>query len=61
MIKIISDFGSIEEWKADFKATALSAKNSGWAVLVIDALGDGKLRNLLVDEHGYGTIWALSH
>jgi superoxide dismutase, Fe-Mn family len=55
--KIENDFGSIEEWKKDFKATAISAKNSGWAVLVIDSLSDGKLRNLLVDEHGIGAIW----
>jgi Fe-Mn family superoxide dismutase len=55
--KIIEDFGSIEDWKSDFKATALSAKNSGWAVLIIDELSDGKARNLLVDEHGYGNIW----
>ena len=55
--KIIEDFGSLEEWKSDFKATALSAKNSGWAVLAIDKLSDGKLRNLLVDEHGHGAIW----
>jgi Fe-Mn family superoxide dismutase len=55
--KIINDFGSVEEWKSELKATALSAKNSGWAVLVIDKLSDGKLRNLLVDEHGVGAIW----
>ncbi len=55
--KIVQDFGSFEDWRADFKATALSAKNSGWAVLVIDELSDGKLRNLLVDEHGVGAIW----
>jgi len=55
--KITEDFNSIEEWKADFKATALSAKNSGWAVLVIDEMSEGKLRNLLVDEHGVGAIW----
>jgi len=55
--KIIKDFGSIEAWKLDLVATALSAKNSGWAVLAIDELSDGKLRNLLVDEHGVGAIW----
>ncbi|MFA5931275.1 MAG: superoxide dismutase [archaeon] len=55
--KIISDFGTVEEWKADIKATALAAKNSGWAVLSVDTLSDGKLRNLLVDEHGVGAIW----
>ncbi len=55
--KIEADFGSIDKWKSDFKATALAAKNSGWAVLVIDKLSDGKLRNLLIDEHGVGAIW----
>ncbi|MCX6803295.1 MAG: superoxide dismutase, partial [Candidatus Diapherotrites archaeon] len=55
--KIEEDFGSIEKWKNDFKATALAAKNSGWAVLAIDFMSDGKLRNLLVDEHGVGAIW----
>lgn len=55
--KIILDFGSVENWRTDLVATALSAKNSGWAVLAIDELSDGKLRNLLVDEHGIGAIW----
>lgn len=55
--KIIQDFGSIEEWKSDFVATTLAAKNSGWGVLVVDKLSDGKLRNLLIDEHGVGAIW----
>ncbi len=55
--KIIQDFGSIENWKSELVAIALSAKNSGWAVLAIDELSDGKLRNLLVDEHGIGAIW----
>ncbi|MFA6420479.1 MAG: superoxide dismutase, partial [archaeon] len=51
------DFGSVDNWKKDIKACAVAAKNSGWAVLVIDKLSDGKLRNLLVDEHGVGNIW----
>ncbi len=55
--KLISDFGSIEEWKADIRATALSAKNSGWAVLAIDTMSESKLRNFLVDEHGIGAVW----
>jgi Fe-Mn family superoxide dismutase len=55
--KIKQDFGTVENFKADLVATALSAKNSGWAVLAIDELTDGKLRNLLVDEHGIGSIW----
>jgi len=55
--KIIEDFGTIENWKLDLVATAISAKNSGWAVLAIDELSDGRLRNLLIDEHGVGAIW----
>jgi Fe-Mn family superoxide dismutase len=55
--KIISDFGSTEEWKADIKAVALSAKNSGWAVLAIDTTSGNKLKNFLVDEHGVGAVW----
>ncbi len=51
------EFGSLEAWKADFKATALSAKLSGWALLVYDQLYSGRLLNVLVDEHHYGAIW----
>lgn len=54
---IEKDFGSLEAWKADFKATALSAKLSGWGVLVWDQLGSGRLLNVVVDEHHYGAIW----
>jgi Fe-Mn family superoxide dismutase len=51
------DFGTIEQWRADFKACALSAKLSGWGVLIVDQLGSGQLRNVLVDEHHYGAVW----
>ncbi|MCS6965715.1 MAG: superoxide dismutase [Candidatus Kapabacteria bacterium] len=51
------EFGSFDVWKADFKATALSAKLSGWALLVHDRLYSGRLLNVLVDEHHYGAIW----
>ncbi len=51
------EFGSLEAWKADFKATALSAKLSGWALLVYDQLYSRRLLNVLVDEHHYGAIW----
>lgn len=54
---IEKDFGSFENWLADFKATALAAKLSGWGVLVLDQLGSGRLLNTLVDEHHYGAIW----
>jgi superoxide dismutase, Fe-Mn family len=55
--KIKEDFGSFDNWKADFKATSLAAKNSGWGVLVYDALDSKKLINILVDEHHYGGLW----
>jgi Fe-Mn family superoxide dismutase len=54
---IEKEFGSLDAWKADFKATALSAKLSGWGVLVYDALYSKRLLNILVDEHHYGAIW----
>ena len=55
--QINRDFGSFEEWKTDFKATALAAKLSGWGLLVFDTLGSGQLKNVLVDEHHYGAVW----
>jgi len=54
---IEKNFGSVENWQADFKATAFSAKLSGWGVLVYDALYSQRLLNILVDEHQYGAIW----
>jgi Fe-Mn family superoxide dismutase len=51
------EFDSLDAWKADFKATALAAKLSGWALLVYDQLYSGRLLNVLVDEHHYGAIW----
>ncbi|MCS6999371.1 MAG: superoxide dismutase [Bacteroidota bacterium] len=54
---IEKEFGSLEEWKADFKATAIAAKLSGWGVLAYDMLYSGRLLNVLVDEHHYGAIW----
>jgi Fe-Mn family superoxide dismutase len=51
------DFGGFDAWKADFKAASVSAKLSGWGLLVFDALGSRRLLNVLVDEHHYGAIW----
>lgn len=51
------EFGSFEKWREDFKATAFSAKLSGWGLLVYDQLYSGRLLNVLVDEHQYGAIW----
>ncbi len=57
MKAIEKQFGSFDKWKADFKATAVSAKLSGWGLLVYDALWSKQLLNVLVDEHQYGAIW----
>jgi Fe-Mn family superoxide dismutase len=54
---IEKDFGSFDAWKADFKATAISAKLGGWGLLLFDRLYSGRLLNALVDEHQYGAIW----
>ena len=54
---IETHFGSIEKWSEDFKATALSAKLSGWGVLTLDMLFSKRLLNVLVDEHHYGAVW----
>lgn len=54
---IEKEFGSMEKWAEDFKATAFSAKLSGWGVLAFDTLYSGRLLNVLVDEHHYGAIW----
>jgi len=54
---IEKEFGSFDAWKADFKATTLSTKLSGWGILLYDSLYSGRLLNTLVDEHQYGAIW----
>lgn len=54
---IEKEFGSIDKWKAEFKACAFAAKLSGWGLLVYDALYSQRLINVLVDEHQYGAIW----
>ncbi len=54
---IVKEFGSFDAWKADFKATAVSAKLSGWGVLTYDMLYSKRILNVLVDEHHYGAIW----
>jgi len=54
---IEAQFGSFDNWKADFRACCISAKLSGWGLLVYDALWSKRLLNILVDEHHYGAIW----
>ena len=54
---IEKEFGSIAKWKEDLKATAMSAKLSGWAVLTYDTLYSQRLINVVVDEHHHGAMW----
>lgn len=56
MIKewIEKDFGSYDQWLADFKALGVAAR--GWAILAFD-LDEGKLYNYLCDSHNQGGVW----
>ncbi|MDH7514928.1 MAG: Fe-Mn family superoxide dismutase [Bacteroidota bacterium] len=54
---IEKEYGSFDAWKADFKASALAAKLSGWGLLVLDTLWSGRLLNVTVDEHQNGAVW----
>ena len=47
-------FGSLEKWSADFVASAKAA--AGWAMLVIHPV-NGRLYNVLSDEHAQGPLW----
>ena len=50
--KIKQDFGSFENWKAEFLGMARSSR--GWALL---CSFDGKLHNYAVDYHDIGAVW----
>ncbi|MEX1098098.1 MAG: Fe-Mn family superoxide dismutase [Planctomycetales bacterium] len=47
-------FGSLEKWTADFTASAKEA--AGWAMLVLHPV-NGKLYNVVSDEHAQGVLW----
>jgi Fe-Mn family superoxide dismutase len=47
--KIAADFGSIEAWEKDFKATG-AMRGIGWTVLYQDS-ANGKLINFWINEH----------
>jgi Fe-Mn family superoxide dismutase len=47
-------FGSVEKWSADFVASAKEA--AGWAMLVKHPV-NGKLYNVVSDEHAMGVLW----
>lgn len=47
-------FGSIDKWAADFQASAKTA--AGWAMLTFHPV-NGKLYNVVSDEHAMGPLW----
>ena len=47
-------FGSLEKWTADFIASAKAA--AGWAMLVQHPV-NGRLYNVVSDEHASGPLW----
>ena len=51
---IAKRFGSLEKWSADFIASAKAA--AGWALLVHHPV-NGKLYNVVSDEHAMGPLW----
>lgn len=52
--KLSTDFGSLEEWEKDFRATALQ-RGIGWVILTYDSIGK-KLINIWVNEHDVGHL-----
>jgi superoxide dismutase, Fe-Mn family len=47
-------FGTLDKWAADFVASAKSAM--GWAMLVVHPM-NGRLYNVVSDEHAQGPLW----
>jgi superoxide dismutase, Fe-Mn family len=47
-------FGSVDKWAADFAASAKAA--AGWAMLVAHPV-NGRLYNVVSDEHAQGPLW----
>jgi Fe-Mn family superoxide dismutase len=50
--KLTDDFGSIETWEKDFRATA-AMRGIGWCILYQDTI-DGRLINFWINEHDAG-------
>ena len=50
-------FGSLEKWSTDFIASAREA--AGWAILARHPV-NGKLYNVVCDEHAIGALWLAS-
>lgn len=53
--RIAASFGSVEEWKKDFKAVS-GMRGIGWAVLTWDPEG-GNLFNIWINEHDVGHLF----
>jgi Fe-Mn family superoxide dismutase len=51
---IAKRFGSLDKWAGDFAASAKTAR--GWALLVHHPV-NGKLYNVVSDEHASGPLW----
>jgi len=51
---VAARFGSLEKWAADFVDSARTA--AGWAMLVVHPV-NGKLYNVVSDEHAQGPLW----
>ena len=47
-------FGSLDKWATDFVASAKAA--AGWAILVVHPI-NGRLYNVVSDEHAQGPLW----
>ena len=47
-------FGSLDKWSNDFQASAKAA--AGWAMLTYHSV-NGKLYNVVSDEHAQGPLW----
>lgn len=52
--KITEEFGSLEQWEADFKGTG-TMRGIGWVVLAFDAAGN-RLFNTWINEHDVGHL-----
>jgi Fe-Mn family superoxide dismutase len=53
-MKLVADFGSYDQWKADFIATG-AMRGIGWAVLYLDPQS-GRLFNTWINEHDVGHL-----
>jgi Fe-Mn family superoxide dismutase len=52
--KLIEDFGSLNNWEADFRSTGIM-RGIGWVILAYDSEGK-KLFNLWINEHDVGHL-----